>query len=123
MKQLTVYIFSCFLILDTIAQNDVDRVLKSVETNNKAIQSNRKYWEAKRAEFKTGLTPYDPQIEYDYLFGSPDGAGNQKDFSVTQRLDFPTAYKRKKELSNEQVTQTELQTKVYRQDILLQAHG
>jgi outer membrane protein, heavy metal efflux system len=121
MKQLTVFIFSCFFVLNAIAQSDVDRVLKSVETNNKAIQSNRKYWEARRAEFKTGLTPYDPLVEYDYLFGSPVGAGNQKDFSVTQRLDFPTTYKRKKELSNEQIAQTELQKKVYRQDILLQA--
>ena len=121
MKQLIVYIFSCFLILDTIAQSDVDRVLKSVETNNKAIQSNRKYWEARRAEFKTGLTPYDPQVEYDYLFGSPVGAGNQKDFSVTQRLDFPTIYKRKRQLSGQQIAQTELQQRVYRQDVLLEA--
>lgn len=121
MKQLIVYIFSCFLILDTIAQSDVDRVLKSVETNNKAIQSNRKYWDARRAEFKTGLTPYDPQVEYDYLFGSPVGAGNQKDFSITQRLDFPTTYKRKRQLSGQQIAQTELQQQVYRQDVLLEA--
>jgi outer membrane protein, heavy metal efflux system len=121
MKQLSVYIISCFLILDTIAQTDFKGVLKSVEANNKSIQSNRKYGEARRAEFKTGLSLYDPQIEYDYLFGSPVGAGNQKDFSVTQRLDFPTAYKRKKRVSNEQIAQTELQQQVYRQDILLEA--
>jgi outer membrane protein TolC len=99
----------------------MDRVLKEVEANNKSIQSNKRYWEARRAEFKTGLTPYDPQIEYDYLLGSPVGAGNQRDFSVTQRLDFPTTYKRKRELSGSQIAQTELQQKVHRQDVLLQA--
>ncbi len=121
MKQLTLCIISCFFIFKGIAQSDVDRVLKEVETNNKSIQSNKKYWEARRAEFKTGLTPYDPQVEYDYLFGSPVGAGNQKDFSVTQRLDFPSTYKRKRELSNQQIAQTSLQQSVYRQDILLEA--
>jgi outer membrane protein, heavy metal efflux system len=121
MKQLRISIISCFFIINGFAQNDVDRILKEVEANNRSMQANKKYWEAKRAEYKTGITPYDPQIEYDYLFGSPVGAGNQKDFSVTQRLDFPTTYKRKRELSNTQIAQTDLQQKVYRQDILLQA--
>ncbi len=121
MKKLTLYIISCFFIDAVIAQNDIDSLVKQVERNNKSIQSNKKYWEAKQAEFKTGLTPYDPQVEYDYLFGSPAGAGNQKDFSITQRFDFPTVYKRKKELSGQQIAQTKLQQQVYRQDILLEA--
>jgi outer membrane protein TolC len=121
MKQLTIWIISCFFVINGFAQSDVDRVLKEVEANNKSIQSNKKYWAARRAEFKTGLAPYDPQVEYDYLFGSPVGAGNQRDFSVTQRLDFPTTYKRKRELSAQQIAQTGLQQSVYRQDILLQA--
>ena len=121
MKQLTLFIITCFFILNGLAQSDVDRVLKSVEAGNKAIQSNKKYGEARKAEFKTGLTPYDPQVEYDYLFGSPVDAGDQKDFSITQRFDFPTAYKRKKELSGQQIVQTELQQQAYRKNILLEA--
>jgi outer membrane protein, heavy metal efflux system len=121
MKRLSITIISCFLILQSFAQSEIDRVLKDVEANNKSIQSNKKYWDARRAEFRTGLTPYDPQVEYDYLFGSPVAAGNQKDFSVTQRLDFPTTYRRKRELSGSQIEQTDLQQKVFRQDILLQA--
>ena len=121
MKRLTIYIASCFLIPAVFAQADVDSLVKEIERNNKSIQTNKKYWQAKQAEFKTGLSPYDPQVEYDYLFGSPAGAGNQKDFSITQRLDFPTAYKRKKELSGQQIAQTNLQQQVYRQDILLEA--
>ncbi len=102
------------------SQSNVSAVITSVEKNNKSLQSNKKYWEAKQAEYKTGLAPYDPQVEYDYLFGSPVGAGNQKDFSITQRLDFPTVYKKKRELSGRQVAQTALQQQVYRQDILLE---
>ena len=121
MKRITVYSFSCFLALNLFGQSGVDRVIDEVGVNNKSIEANKKYWEARKQEFKTGLTPYDPQVEYDYLFGSPAGAGNQKDFSITQRLDFPIAYKRKRVLSGRQIEQAELQQRVYRQDILLQA--
>lgn len=121
MKRLSLYIISCFITVAAIAQNNVDSVVKQVEGNNKSIQANKKYWPAKQAEYKTGLTPYDPTVEYDYMWGSPVGAGNQRDFSVTQRLDFPSAYKRKKELSGQQIAQTNLQQQVYRQDILLEA--
>ena len=103
------------------AQSSVDSVVKQVERNNKSIQTNQKYWQAKQSEFKTGLTLYDPLVEYDYMWGAPAGAGNQRDFSVTQRLDFPTAYNRKKELAGQQIAQTSLQQQVYRQDILLEA--
>jgi outer membrane protein, heavy metal efflux system len=114
-------IFLLLVSIESIAQDEVGRILREVESNNKSLQANTKYWEARRAEYRTGLTPYDPLVEYDYLFGSPAGAGNQKDFAVTQRLDFPTTYKRKRDLSNTQIVQTDLQKKVYRQDVLLKA--
>jgi outer membrane protein, heavy metal efflux system len=121
MKFIKVTIVGCLMIMNIYGQSDVDRVLKEVEANNKSIQANNKYWEARRIEFTTGLTPYDPQVEYDYMFGSPAEAGNQRDFSITHRLDFPTVYKRKKELSRTQIAQAELQQQVHRQGILLEA--
>jgi cobalt-zinc-cadmium efflux system outer membrane protein len=121
MKRLTLYTFSYLITVFAIAQNSDDTILNSIKANNKAILSNKKYWEARKTEFKTGLTLYDPQVEYDYLFGSPAGAGNQKDFSVTQRFDFPSAYKRKKELSGQRATHSDMQHKVFTQDVLLQA--
>jgi outer membrane protein TolC len=121
MKKLISYLIIFFQSVTVNGQTDMDRVLKEVEVNNKSIQANQKYWEARREEFKAGLTPNDPQIEYDYLFGSPAGAGNQKDLSITQRLDFPTVYKKKRELAGQQIAQTEIQKQVHRQDVLLQA--
>ncbi|HOZ91476.1 MAG TPA: TolC family protein [Bacteroidia bacterium] len=111
----------CFSVFNASAQSDLIDLLKTIESNNKSIQTNKTFWEARNAEFKTGLTPYDPQVEYDYLLGSPAGAGNQRDFAVTQRLDFPTTYKRKKDLSIQQIAKTEYEQQVYRQDILLEA--
>jgi len=106
--------------LPGLAQNNIDTILKQVENNSKSISANKKYWDAKRLGYKTNLSLYDPQVEYDYLWGSPAIGGNQQDFSVTQRLDFPTAYKRKKEFSKEQITQSAIQESVFRQDILLE---
>ncbi|MEX2594111.1 MAG: TolC family protein [Anditalea sp.] len=102
-------------------QSKLDELLSSVTNNNKGMIANRQYWEAQRLGFKTGLTPYNPSVEYEYLNGSPAGAGIQKDFTVTQAFDFPTAYFKKNALSEEQITQTNYQSAVFRQDILLRA--
>jgi outer membrane protein, heavy metal efflux system len=121
MKLIKATAIGCVMAMNIYAQNNVDRVLMEVEANNKSIHANNKYWDAKRIEFRTGLTPYDPQVEYDYMFGSPAEAGNQRDFSITQRLDFPTVYKRRRNLSRTQIEQSELHQRVHRQKVLLEA--
>lgn len=112
----------CLLITTTVySQTGIDSLLVQVSKNNKAVQANREYHFARKAEFATGLTPYDPKVEYDYLSGSPAGAGNQRDFTVTQQLDFPTVYSSKRKLSNQQSIQSDLEHRVFIQDILLKA--
>jgi len=103
------------------AQVTVDSVLSNIERNNKTIMANVQYWEAEKLKDKTGLTPYNPKVDYDYLNGSPVGAGNQTDFSVVQPFDFPTAYSKKKQLSNEQIEQAEFQMISTKQNVLLEA--
>ncbi|MBV6485299.1 MAG: hypothetical protein KFKLKKLM_01860 [Flavobacteriales bacterium] len=103
------------------AQSTIDSVLSTIATNNKTIQANVKFWEAKKLEYQTGLTPYNPKVDYDYLIGTPSNAGNQTDFTITQSFDFPTVYARKKQLSNEQIKQAEFQLIANRQEILLEA--
>jgi cobalt-zinc-cadmium efflux system outer membrane protein len=103
------------------AQSTIDSVLSTIERNNKTILVNVQFWEAKKMEYKTGLTPYDPKVNVDYLNGSPAGAGNQTDFTVTQAFDFPTAYSKKKQLSNTQIEQAEFQLISSRQNILLES--
>jgi outer membrane protein, heavy metal efflux system len=121
MKNVLLYTLCLLMVATASSQNSVDTVLGAVAQNNKALQANKKYWEARKQEFRTGLTPYDPLVEYDYLLGSPADAGNQRDFAVTQRLDFPTTYNRKRALSREQVAQADWQHDVARQEVLLQA--
>lgn len=103
------------------AQSGIQDLLRQIERHNPSLQADRSYWEARRRQMKTGLTPYDPVVQYDYMFGSPAGAGNQKDLVVTQRFDFPTVYKRKRNLSDLQLAQTNMRHLGYRQELLLAA--
>ena len=115
---------ACFVMIIATsikAQDNVNNVLSEIAKNNKSITANRQYWEAKKLQFKTGLTPYNPSVEYEYLLGSPVGAGNQTDFFVLQSFDFPTAYIKKKQVANQQIVQADFQLTAYRQDILLKA--
>lgn len=107
--------------IPTFAQTSVDKVLSEIARNNKSIITNNQYREAQKIAFKTGLTPDNPMIEYDYLPGSPAGAGTQKDFSITQGFDFPTAYGRKSKVSNQQITKSKFEADAFRQSILLEA--
>jgi outer membrane protein TolC len=121
MKKVLIYIITCTLVASAYTQYNMDSLLLQIGKNNAALNTNRSYWAAQKEQYLTGLTPYDPQVEYDYLFGSPVGAGNQKDFVITQRLDFPTVYNRKSRLAREQRNKADYQHAAYRQDVLLEA--
>jgi outer membrane protein, heavy metal efflux system len=102
-------------------QNNIENILISVAKNNKTLLSTTQLLNALKREFKSGLTPGDPKVEYDYLPGSPAGAGVQQNFDVTQSFDFPTAYLSKRAMANEQIAKSELEFQLLRQEILLEA--
>jgi outer membrane protein, heavy metal efflux system len=107
--------------LNARAQSGIDSVLASVERNNKTLQAQSAYYESVNLSYQTGLTPYDPNVGFDYMIGSPVTAGNQVDFTVTQSFDFPTVYGNKKDLSQSQIGQSDYLYQATRQDVLLEA--
>jgi outer membrane protein, heavy metal efflux system len=116
-------IFS-FVILSTTfiaAQSTIEAVLSSILKNNKSLLANNQFREFRKLEYNTGLYPSNPQVEYDYLSGSPDEAGNQTEFTVFQSFDFPSSYFKKKQISNQQELLSEHQLLSNRQDVLLEA--
>jgi outer membrane protein, heavy metal efflux system len=121
MKALTFYFCTFIFIQKGLPQAGFDSLLSQIRQNNKEIKANAAYWSARKAEYRTGLTLYDPQVEFDYLYGTPAEAGNQRDFAITQRLDFPTVYTRKKRLSEQQMLQADYQQKAFAQEIILEA--
>lgn len=105
----------------TFAQQGLQQVLASVAENNKTLSTQKQSEYAMGLSFKTDLNPENPFVEYDRLPGRPDGAGVQQEFSVTQQLDFPTVYAKKRRLSVLQQNGLSNQTRQVRQQVLLQA--
>lgn len=107
--------------LTATAQTGIETVLAKIEKNNKSLISERQYWEAEKLSYKTGLNPENPKIDYEHLPGRPEGAGTQKDISITQGFDFPTSYGKRRSVSQEQIKNSEIQFNVVRQEVLLDA--
>lgn len=103
------------------SQSNMDKILVEIAKNNKTIQANTQYWSAKKVQYRTGNSLYNPTIEYDYLKGSPANAGNQTDIVVTQSFDFPSVYGKKNQLANQQILQADLYLQVANQALLLEA--
>lgn len=102
------------------AQNTLDVVLAEVERNNATLSAYRKSIDAEKIGNKTGLTPQNPELEFNYLRGTPSAIGNRTDFSIKQSFDFPTAYGYKSQISNLKNEQAELEYKKQRSEILFQ---
>lgn len=107
--------------LQVFAQSNLDNMLSSVSKNNKSLLTVQQQGEAKKLGYNTGIYLSNPVVEYDYLYGSPVGAGNQTDFNIIQSFDFPSAYIKRKQVITRQVAQIDYQITILRQDILLQA--
>jgi hypothetical protein len=124
MKSYKIWIFVLSAWMTTnllLAQNDLASVLAAVERNNKTLATQRQYWEGKKLEYKTGLSLPNPTVQGQYLIGSPAAAGNQTDFFAVQPFDFPSTYKKKRQLAEMQAQQSGNSLAQTRQTVLLEA--
>lgn len=120
-----VYILKIVILVFSInasAQSTIEIVLKDITKNNKTIVAKKQFGESQKIQYQTGLTLTNPIIEYDFLVGSPSGAGVQHDFSILQSFDYPKVYGKKKDLSKLQTSQVEIQSDEIRQNVLLEAN-
>ncbi|MFA6126326.1 MAG: TolC family protein [Bacteroidales bacterium] len=88
------------------AQGSVDRIVSGIEKNNTGLSALRSKVEAQKLGNKTGIYLKNPEIGFNYLWGSPTMIGNRVDLSFDQTFDFPTAYRYKGQIAagrNEQV--------------------
>lgn len=120
-KSILLYLFSLLALVTVNAQSSFEFIMKEIEKNNKTLQANTQKKEAQNLQFKSEMPLYNPNIEYDYLFGYPLTAGNQTDVLVNQTFDFPTVYGKRKQLANEQITQSSYNYDAARQEVLYEA--
>ena len=98
-----------------------DTLMKTVLENNRLLKAARESYQVAILEAGTGNAPPNPEVEFGYMYGNQAFMGNKMDFSVTQQVDFPTAYIHKSRLRKIKTTQAELEYIISRQEILLQA--
>lgn len=109
-----------YLPYSVSAQNTVAEVLEAVAQNNPALQARRQYAEAQALAYKTDIYLPNPSVAFEYLPGTPAEAGIQKDLTVAQAFDFPTAYFKKKRLAEAQTHQLPYALDSLRQAVLLE---
>lgn len=101
MKQITIaIIYSIAFSTSIFSQNNIDGVLSAVERNNTGLAALKKRAATEKLGNKTGIYLQNPEVGFNYLWGSPVDLGNRTDISITQSLDFPTAYGHKRHISN-----------------------
>ncbi|WP_373492658.1 TolC family protein [Aquiflexum sp.] len=122
-KPILLYILLLLAFVHSKGQSSFDVVMAEVEKNNKTLQANYQKQQAQNLQFKSEMPLYNPNIEYDYLYGFPFTAGNQTDVLVNQSFDFPTVYGKRKQLANEQIAQFSYNYDAARQEILFETQS
>ncbi|MBC8436086.1 MAG: TolC family protein [Bacteroidetes bacterium] len=98
-----------------------NQIMQSIQQNNVSIAATQKYFEAEKYNYKTGLAPDDPTVEYGYFPGNKSTIGIKQTLDVTLGFEFPTTYINKKRISKTQTENMLYLTQNQIQDILLKA--
>lgn len=99
----------------------IERVLKSIEQNNRELQAGEQNTRAEKLDVRNENNLEAPSVSYSRKFGEQDGVGPEMEFAVTQGIDFPTLYAQRRQYGKLQGRALDLQQAVLRRDILLRA--
>lgn len=103
------------------AQGNIEKVLDAIEHNNTTLKALRDEGAAQKLENKTGLYLDDPEIGFDYLWGSPNVIGKRTDVSVRQSFDIATLSGLKGKVARNKNEMIDWQYRVDRTNLLLEA--
>lgn len=122
MKKYIPLFISVLLLCPAVhAQQDINSVLKSVETRNKTLQAESRLNRARQLEARTGNYLANPTVELNQLWADRSTGGNVNELAVVQGFDFPTVYANKNKLADLKVHTANYRYAVSRQQILLSA--
>lgn len=103
------------------AQERMAEMLASIEKNNATLRALREEAEAQKLGNKTGIYLPGPDVEFNYLWGTPGSIGNRNDINVSQSFDIATLSGMKNRLADNKNLLVDLQYKADRLKILLEA--
>jgi len=103
------------------AQTGIDEILTAIEQNNTTLKALRETAGSEKLGNKTDIYPADPEIGFNYLWGSPSAIGTRKDFSVSQEFDFATLSGLKSKMAMRKNGMVDRQYMADRMSLLLEA--
>lgn len=115
------FILTILVTVSLQAQDGFDQVLAEIDKNNTSLIALKQQAEANKMNSRTGIYLQNPEVGFNYLWGSPDRIGNRVDFSVSQSFDFPSAYSHRNNIANLQESQADIKYRLERTGILLEA--
>lgn len=109
MKKVVLIAFIIALLPAKIFAGNVSHLMQKIMESNVTLKKYRAQTDAVIAGNNTGLTLADPEVEFNYLWGSPQDVGQRKDISVTQRFDYATVFgvKRREARSKNELAEVE----------------
>lgn len=121
MKRYSIIVILASAVLSAGAQTSVEQVLRSIEANNKDLQTNQQLVTAQKIEAKLDNNLADPSVSYTHQYGNQEGLGIQGELVASQSFDFPSVYVQKNKLTKAKSAGLDRQGAEFRQQILLQA--
>jgi outer membrane protein, heavy metal efflux system len=121
MKIIINSILALFFCITLNAQSNINSVLKSIEENNATLKTLRENVKVEKYENSIGITLEDPEVVFNYLWGSPLAIGNRTDFSFNQKFDIPTITGMKSRNAKDCNALVEWQFKISRMYLLVEA--
>lgn len=109
MKKILISILFLIAVAHSAFAQSLQDIFALIEQNNLSLKTYSARCNAAKLEARTGTALADPEVEFGYLWGTPNGIGNRKDFSVTQSFDFATVFgvKRREAQNKEQLADLE----------------
>lgn len=104
-----------------VAQDDLRRVLESVERNNLTLQAEAHATAGRTFEARTGNSLEPLSVSYSSAGDSPQALGKEGELEVSQSFDLPMLYATPKPDSRTLAQQYETEYLALRQQILLEA--
>jgi outer membrane protein, heavy metal efflux system len=117
----TIYVLAFILISRIGYSQATDSLLKSIEMNNPMIKASVKWLESERIRSRTGIYPDNPDVTYNYLWGSPDAIGNQQELEIIQKFKFPSYYFARSSMQKMEFGQSEIIVDKIKNEILFKA--
>ena len=118
---LSLFFSGTLLFAQQNSEEQIRNALSEIETNNTTLKALKLETDATILDNKSGLNLADPEVGFNYLWGSPSDIGKRKDFSVTQSFDFPTLLGYRSDVARQQNMLAEVEYSRGRIELILEA--